>query len=160
MNMRKKILFCRYLPTQLPGRSTILFALLLVLFSSLIPDRVEACCYPGCVYNGNFSGSCCSTVEECEAPAQNGCTIEIVTYPNGEVVYWRNCGGTGGTSQCMVLPDIDCCAFGSTSKCCIGGKTDPCCGNPDPCCGDPICCGDPCCESKCCPTDIPSQTGG
>jgi hypothetical protein len=159
MHLRQIKIRYGHIPAHHSEMSAILFALLLVLFSSFVPDRVEACCYPGCAYNGNFSGVCCSTVEECEAPAQNGCTIEIAYYPSGDVVYWRHCSGTGGTSQCMVLPDIDCCAFGSTSKCCIGGKTDPCCGNPDPCCADPVCCGDPCCGSQCCPADNPGQAG-
>jgi len=156
MNMRKNKILCRYIPAQHPGMNTIFFILLLMLFSSLMPVRVDACCYPGCAYNGNFAGLCCSTADECEAPTQNGCTIEFVHYTNGDV-YWIHC--SGGTSQCMVIP-IDCCAFGSTSICCTGGKTDPCCGNPDPCCIDPICCGDPCCGSKCCPKNIPGQAGG
>jgi hypothetical protein len=151
MNMRKKKFRCGYLPAQLPGMSTILLKLLLMLFCFLMPTGAQACCYD-CVSGGNFSWICCSTAEECTAPAEAaGCTIEPGNdYAFGGTLYWRHC--SGASSICSVLSNINCCAFGGT-KCCIGNppKTDPCCDNPDPCCKskDPKCCKDPeSCECK------------
>lgn len=153
MTMRMNKILCRYMPTQHVEMNMILFTILLMLFYFLMPSRAQACCYPDYVANGfegKFPWSACSTVEECEAPAQQGCTVTSGDY-QGSTLYWRTCNGY--PSVCSVLPDINCCAFGSNSACCINNWTDPCCDKPDdPCCGhenDP-CCGNPdvCCEDK------------
>jgi len=141
--MQKKKIICRYIPEQHTGMNLIFTILMLIPLFSLMPARVQACCYDQCIYGFTSDPwtSCCTTEEECRAPEQSGCSV---TVDNG--IYTRDCGGgPSGISRCNVKSDIDCCSL-RNGQCCISGYTDQCCGRiDDTCCGDQICCGDQCC---------------
>jgi len=109
-----KNLYCRYLLKKHLGVNTILFAISLVLYSTLMPARAQACCYADCHYSGNYSYSCCETAAEC-----------------------------GDNPLCLVRNPIYCCNLYPNSRDCdpCYNNPDPCCKNKkDPCCIDPNSC--------------------